>query len=243
MKKIILWIYEIFIFLPILVIATIITAIVVIIGVSIGNKQFWSSRPPRYWSKLICRVALCNISVKGQENFDPEKSYIFAPNHQSVFDVFLLYGYLGADIKFVQKHTLRKIPFVGYASEKAGHVFINQTSYKSMKSSLIEVEKRLAKGASIAMFPEGARTFTGKMDKFRRGPFIVAKEMNMPIVPVTINGAYEVMKIHTYLINPGKLELVIHKPINPSTYSEEELPQLMHTCEEEVKNGLWERYK
>lgn len=243
MKKLLCVVYEILVFLPILVVTTIITAIVVMVGVTIGDKNFWSYYPPKYWSKIICRTSLCSIKVIRKTELDPNQSYVFVPNHQGVFDIFLIYGYLGQNIKWVQKQELRKIPFVGKASEMAGHVFVDQSSLKSMKETIKKAESRITNGVSMVIFPEGARTSTGKMGRFKRGAYIIAKELNLPIVPITINGPFDVMKIHTYLINPGKLELVIHKPIPTENILEDDLNELVNTSREIIYKDLWAKYK
>lgn len=244
MRKVLFLLYEVFIFLPILVISTIVTAIVVMVGCTVTrNDKFWGYYPPMIWSKIICRAALCRIKVVRKGNLDPNQSYVFTPNHQGAFDIFLIYGYLGHNIKWVQKQELRKLPFVGKASEIAGHVFVDQSNLKSMKETISKAEAELQKGVSMTIFPEGARTYTGKMGRFKRGAFVIAKEMNLPIVPVTVNGPFYVMKIHTYLINPGKLELVIHDPIPTAGMSDEDIPALIDNCRQEVYSCLWEKYK
>jgi len=242
-KKVLIFIYQLFIFMPILVITTILTAITVMIGCTFGNNKFWGYVPPKYWSKIVCRVALCSITVKGTEKLKKGGAYVFTPNHQSAFDIFLIYGYIGNNIKWVQKHTLRKIPFVGIASEIAGHVFVNQSSLKSMIETIKKAKKELQDGVSMVIFPEGSRTEDGKMGKFRKGAFIIAKEMDLPIVPVTLNGPFEVMKIHTYLINPGKLELIIHDPIPTEGLTDENIPNLLTQTRNIVHNSLWDKHK
>lgn len=229
--------------MPILIVSTVITALLVIIGCTCGNNKFWGYVPPKYWSKLICRVALCRIKVEGLEKLDKNASYIFTPNHQSAFDIFLIYGYLGYNIKWVQKHTLRKIPFVGKASEIAGHVFVNQSSLKSMLETIKKAEEELEEGVSMVIFPEGSRTYDGKMVRLKKGAFIIAKEMKLPIVPITLNGPFNVMKINTYLINPGKMELIIHDPIPTSGMSDEDIPELLEHTQSAIYASLWDIYK
>ena len=243
MKKILCALYEIFIFLPLFVLATIITATTVIIGGLIGNSKFWGYYPPRYWSKFACRLALCRIKVVRKGTLDPNQSYVFVPNHQSYSDIFLIYGYLNHNIKWVQKHELRKIPFVGKACEIAGHIYVNHSSYRSMRETIAKAKSQLSNGASIVMFPEGARTMTGKMDKFRRGAFIIAQEMGLPVVPVTENGAFDVMRRGSLLLVPGKLELIIHDPIPTENITEDEIPELMDKCREIIHSSLWDKYK
>ncbi|MDR0824253.1 MAG: 1-acyl-sn-glycerol-3-phosphate acyltransferase [Prevotella sp.] len=243
MKKIVLLIYELFIFAPIFVLATIITAVIVMIGCIVGDSTFWGYYPPRYWSKLACRLALCRIKVARHASLDPKKSYVFVPNHQGAFDIFLIYGYLNQNIKWVQKQELRKIPFVGKASEIAGHVFVDQSNLKSMKETIVKAEAQLGRGSSMVIFPEGARTKTGKMGRFKRGAFVIAKEMDLEIVPVTVNGSFDLMKIHTYLINPGKLELIVHEPLSTKTLNDDNMQDFISNCREIVHSGLWDKNK
>lgn len=243
MKKVVFFLYEIFIFLPIFIPATILTALITIIGGLIGDRKFWGYYPAKYWSKLACRLALCRIKVVKKGNLDPNQSYVFTPNHQGMFDIFLIYGYLGQNIKWVQKQELRKIPFVGKACEIAGHVYVDHSNPRAMKATIDKAMEQIGGGVSMTIFPEGSRTKTGKMGRFKRGAFIIAKEMNLPIVPVTVNGPFDLMKIHTYLINPTKLELIIHDPIPTEGITDEEIPQLMEKCRNIVHSGLWDKYK
>lgn len=242
-KRILMFLYQLVVFMPVLVITTIITAITVMIGCTFGNHKFWGYVPPKYWSKIVCRVALCKIVVKGTEKLDKNASYVFTPNHQSAFDIFLIYGYLGYNIKWVQKHTLRRIPFVGKASEMAGHVFVNQSSLKSMIETIKKAKEELQDGVSMVIFPEGSRTSDGKMGKLKKGAFIIAKEMNLPVVPITLNGPFNVMKIHTYLICPGTMELIIHDPIPTEGLSDEDIPVLIEKTKESIHSSLWSIYK
>ncbi|MFT4072417.1 MAG: lysophospholipid acyltransferase family protein [Dysgonamonadaceae bacterium] len=245
MKRILLFFYQWLIFAPLFVLVTIITAITVMIGCAIGEKKVWAYVPPRYWSKITCRLALCRIQVRGTENIRPEQSYVFTPNHQSYIDIFLIYGYLPKNIKWVQKQELRKIPLVGKASEIAGHVYVDQSSLKSRKESIAKAEKQLREepGASMVIFPEGARSYTGKLAKFKRGAFLVAEQLSLPIVPITINGVCEVLRRGTWSLNPGKMELVIHPPISTEGATEDNILELAAQTQEVVKSALWEKYK
>lgn len=244
MKNFLSLLYEIFIFVPLFVIATIITAVTVMIGCFFGDKNYWGCVPPRYWSKFACQLALCRIKVIRKGTLDSKQSYVFVPNHQSYSDIFLIYGYLGQNIKWVQKQELRKIPFVGKASEIAGHVYVDQSSMRAGKEAIKKAEAQLTDGASITIFPEGARTLTGKMDRFKRGGFVIAKEMNLPVVPITVNGPFDVMRRGSLLLHIGKkMELVIHEPIPTSNISDEDLPKLVQECRNIVYSSLWDKYK
>jgi 1-acyl-sn-glycerol-3-phosphate acyltransferase len=96
----------------------------------------------------------------------------------------------------------------------------------------------------MVIFPEGARTRTGKMGRFKRGAFQIAYDMKLPIVPLTLNGPFEVLKRNTLRLCPGKrMELIIHPPIQTDNLSHDELPELMEKTREIIHDSLWEKYR
>lgn len=244
MKTFFSFLYQWLIFIPVLVISSIIIAVTVMIGCTIGNHKFWGYYPPKYWSKLICRTALCKIRVKHNNKLDSKQSYVFVANHQGAFDIFLTYGYLKHNIKWVQKYELRKIPFVGKASEIAGHVFVDSSGVRAMTDTIAKAERELQKGVSMVIFPEGARTDTGKIGRFKRGAYVIATQMQLPIVPITLNGPYDVLKIHSKQMHFGKqLEIIVHDPINTKGLSENDIPELIKHTQKTIQHSLWEKYK
>jgi 1-acyl-sn-glycerol-3-phosphate acyltransferase len=143
----------------------------------------------------------------------------------------------------VQKQSLRKLPFVGKASEIAGHVFVDNSSVAARKRTIEKAEEEVTNGVSIMMFPEGSRSKTGKLDKFKRGAYLIALDMKLPIVPLTLNGPFDVLKIHAALIQPGKLELIIHEPIPTDGLTEKDIPALMEQTKETIHSALWDKYQ
>ena len=207
-----------------------------------GSKT-WGYYPAKWWSRLTCWLSLCKISARGHENLDKNKSYVFVANHQGAFDIFLTYGFLNHNIVWMQKHSLRSLPLVGYASKMAGHVFVNNTNATTRAITLKEAISKVKDGVSIVIFPEGARTHTGKMRQFKKGAFYIATEEKLPIVPLTINGPFNVLKRGTLNLKPGKLELVIHPPISTENICEEDIPELINTTRDIIYSALWEKYK
>lgn len=241
MKKIFFSIYQWFVFAPIFILITILTALIVMIMAPVFGNKFWGYYPPKWWSRLTCWLSLCRIKTRGHENIDPDKSYIFVANHQSSYDIFLTYGFLNHNIIWMQKQSLRSIPFVGFASEKAGHVFVDNSSPSKRAISIKNAKSKIVNGVSIVIFPEGRRTINGKMGVFKKGAFHIAHDLKLPIVPITINGAYDVLKRNTFDLKPGKMELIIHKPLNTDNITEEDIPQLINKTENIIKSGLWNK--
>lgn len=210
-------IYEICIALPIILVATILTAITTIVGGILGNSDFWGYYPGMIWSRIICKVLLLPVSMSGLENIEKGKPYIVIPNHQSIFDIFLLYGYIGIKFKWMMKKELERIPLVGAACRKAGFIYIERGSKSGSRESMAETEKTLSRGMSMIIFPEGTRTADGKIGRFKKGAFLLSEELGIPLLPVTINGAYQVMSRHARLVTWHPLSFTVHKAIEPES--------------------------
>jgi 1-acyl-sn-glycerol-3-phosphate acyltransferase len=250
MKRFLILLYQIFIWLPLFLLATLITALTVIIGCFLGGERFFSYYPGMWWSKFTCITTLCPVKVIGRKKLDKKQSYVFVANHQGAYDIFLIYGYLDVPIKWVMKQSLRKIPFVGAACQAAGFIFVDSSSPKAAAKTIQEAEEKLKNGASIAIFPEGSRSRTGKLDKFKKGAYQMALDLQLPIVPVTINGTYNVMPRGSFWINPHKMELIIHEPIPTKDLVSNDLREatltirsLTEKSKTAIESGLWGEYK
>ncbi|MDR1783324.1 MAG: 1-acyl-sn-glycerol-3-phosphate acyltransferase [Dysgonamonadaceae bacterium] len=250
MKRIILFIYQLIIWVPLFLAATIIAALSVIIGCLCGGERFFGYYPGAWWAKFTCILTLCPTKVVGAEKLDKNQSYIFVSNHQGAFDIFFIYGYIGQHIKWVMKQSLRNIPLVGKACEAAGFIFVDNSSPQAAARTVAIAESRLTGGASVVIFPEGSRSATGKLGKFKKGAYQMALDLKLPIVPVTINGSYEVMPKDSFLINPHRMEMIIHDPINVENINVTDIRELataLKSLAEQSKNciesGLWEKYK
>lgn len=230
-------IYQILIMCPIIVVATILTAVITVAGSAVGLGRTWGYYPEILWSRLFCWLAFVRVSVKGHENIDSKTSYVFTPNHQSAYDIFTIYGYLGHNFRWMMKHGLRSIPFVGWACARSGQIFVDNSSVKATRHTMAEAEQQLRGGMSLVVFPEGARTWDGRMRNFKKGAFKLAQEFHLPIVPLTIDGAFDVMPRFAKLPRPGHITLTIHKPIAPPE-DEHDILRVMNMAHEVVSSSL-----
>lgn len=209
--------YQLVVFVPIVLIATVLTAIATMLGCAIGDGHFWGYYPGKWWSILFIRLLLLPVKVEGRELLDAKQSYVFVANHQGAFDIFLIYGFLRRNFKWMMKRQLRKIPLVGAACEAAHHIFIDRSGAGSVRHSMRQAHEILCEGMSLVVFPEGARTWNGDMGTFKRGAFILADELRLPVVPLTINGSFSVMPRWRdfHFVRWSRLSLTIHAPIYP----------------------------
>lgn len=208
-------IYQLFVMLPLVVVSTIITAVFTAVGSALFGGRWWGYYPPRLWSRFFCLITWVGVTVKGRENINPETSYVFVANHQGAYDIFAIYGYLGHNFKWMMKKSLEKIPFVGWACKWAGQIFVDNSSPHAIAATMAAAKRQLDGGMSLMVFPEGARTFTGKVGRFKRGAYTLAVEFGLPVVPVTIDGAFDVLPRTGKLPRWGHITLTIHKPIEP----------------------------
>ena len=236
-------IYQICIALPIFLVITIITALVTMLGCRFGNGHFWGYYPGKIWSQLTCYILLLPVRVKGHENIDHKQSYVFVANHQGSFDIFLIYGFLGRNFKWMMKKSLRKIPFVGKACESAGFIFVDKSGPRKIHETIEQAFNVLKDGTSLVVFPEGARTFTGHMGIFRKGAFQLADELQLPVVPLTINGSFQILQRTVKLLSWHPLELTIHKPIFPKCKGQENMKELMEKSYKVIEESLPQKYK
>jgi 1-acyl-sn-glycerol-3-phosphate acyltransferase len=233
------FIYQWCIFIPLFAVSTILTALVTIILTPIFKDSRIAYWPSLKWAQFACKGMFMQIEVIGGDKVDSSKSYIFAANHQSAYDVFLLYGWLNVRFKWIMKKELRKVPFVGAACEAAGHIFIDRSNALSALKGIEKAQKKLQNGASITVFPEGTRSKDGKLGKFKRGAFTLAGSIGLPIVPITIKGTYETLPKESCNIHPGKLTLIIHDPIPYSkTLFEDNQHELMSQVQAIIEQDL-----
>ena len=240
--KIYLWVIA----FPVFAVATIFVASAVTIGCLPRKNRFFAYYLPLMWARLACILALCPVKVTGRENIQRHKSYVFVSNHQSAYDIFLIFGYLGAPIKWMMKKGIAKIPFVGLACRMAGFIFVDASSARNAQKSLIEAESTLKKGESLIIFPEGGRTPDGHIRPFKRGAYQIAVDLQLPLIPITLNGPYKVLPIGSLNIRPHRLEMTIHPPVFPHKKEDNNkanLLALVDATQQTIVSSLWEEFK
>lgn len=240
--KYIFRVYQWVIAAPIMIVLTILACIFSLLGSWIFGHRWGGYWVPMIWSRCVCCLAFLRIKVYGRENLDPKQSYVFVANHQGAFDIWAIYGYLGHKFKWLMKKSLENVPLVGFTCKVCGHVFVDDSSVAGIKQTIADAEKMLSQGMSVVIFPEGSRTHDGHMIPFKRGAFMLAAEFGLPVVPITINGAFDAMPRSSYNITPGRITLTIHKPI----YQPENgfnTKKLMAECRQAINSALVSKYQ
>lgn len=236
-------IYQICIAVPVLLVLTLLTALVTTGGSFIGSASFWGYHPGKIWSRLICYILFLPIRVNENPHIRKKTSYIFVANHQGAFDIFLIYGFLGRNFKWMMKKSLRSIPFVGKACQSAGHVFVDKSGPKKVQETIDHARHTLRDGMSLVVFPEGRRTPTGHMGNFKKGAFQLADELRLPVVPLSIEGSFEVLPRSGGFIKRHRMTLTMHDPILPQGEGPDNIRETMESAFQAIQHALPEKYK
>ncbi len=170
------------------------------------------------WAKVMQWLTPMPVKVVGMQNIDKKQSYVVVSNHQSAYDIFVIYGSLPVDFRWIMKKELRDAPVLGFACEKCGHIFIDRSSARAAYGSIQEAKRKLVNGTSVVIFPEGTRSGTRQMGPFKHGAFKMAMDLGLPILPISIKDTYKVMPSGLASLGPGKTQLTIHAPVDTEQY-------------------------
>lgn len=235
--------YQVVLLLPFVAIFTILVFGTVSILCTFFDKDKVMHPLSRIWGRGIIRASLLPVKVSGLETLEHDQQYIYVANHCSYYDVFLLSGYLPLPRRWMMKRELERVPFFGTGCRRAGFVFVDKGSMSEIKATYQRALDTLKEGASLIVFPEGRRSDDGHMHKFSRTPFTLAAEMNLPVVPVTINGTFDVMPRHHRFLTWHPLHLDFHKPIRIQQEGNEAVHNMSRLAYEVIHATLEPQYQ
>ena len=219
--------YRWLIFAPLLGIVTAICGFLAVSISMIGYPELASWFAGTIWGRVIAVLTPMFVTVKGRDKIQPGQSYIVVANHPSAYDIFIIYGWLGIDFKWVIKKEARKFPILGISCEKMRHIFVDRSNTEAAVRSLEEAKDRIKDGVSVMFFPEGTRSpENGGLHNFKKGAFRMAVQLGLPILPVTIIGTNNVLPPKSVKLMPGKAKLIFHDPIDISTVQANDIHKL-----------------
>ena len=198
-----------------------ITVYTIVLGtLSIGSSLFeksglfahWCART---WSRLILATTGVHLDVVGLERLEADRAYVFVSNHQSIFDIPILFWALPYQVRIIAKDSLGWFPFLGWHLRRTGHMLVDRR--RRDQSAIFGRASRLMKdGLSLIVFPEGTRSRDGRVAPFKGGSFYLALEAGLPVVPLSVVGSRHVMLKGRLAAYPGRVRLVVHEPIDTS---------------------------
>ena len=182
------------------------------------------------------RVAGVRVKVEGKERINPAEMYIYMSNHVSNLDPPILIPHIPRRSSVLVKKELFSVPILGQAMHLADLVSVDRSNREAAVNSMRQAEKVMGRGLNLMVFPEGTRSRDGRLLPFKKGPFYLAMDSGIPVVPVTILGSEKLMPKGSMLIRPGTVRLVFHRPISPKQFADKE--QVIAAVRREIASEL-----
>jgi 1-acyl-sn-glycerol-3-phosphate acyltransferase len=196
-----------------------ITVYTIVLGtMSLGSSLFersgyfahWCART---WSRLILATSGVRVKARGLDRLEPGRTYVFVANHQSIYDIPILFWSLPYQLRIIAKESLGNIPFLGWHLRRTGHMLVDRRHPDPTKI-FGWAARLMSNGLSLIVFPEGTRSRDGRVARFKGGSFYLALEAGLPVVPLSVVGSRHVMLKGRLTSYPGEVQLIVHEPID-----------------------------
>jgi len=180
------------------------------------------------WARVLLFLCATRVEVIGGQNILHTRPQVLMANHQSDFDILITLAYVPGQFRWIAKKELFTIPVFGQAMRSAGYIEIDRQNHEKAMQSMDLAALRIRQGKSVMTFPEGTRSRNGEIKTFKPGTFYLAIQSGAPIVPISIIGSGDIMPKRSLRIRPGKIRLVIDKPIDTKNYTPENRQELIN---------------
>jgi len=220
-------------------VVTFFCSIMAIISGIINPYSNFTNGVIRFWAGTLLKISGIKTNVSGLEKIDPSQAYIFMSNHQSTFDIMACLAFIPGTARFLAKQELFRIPVFAHGMRAVGMIPIDRGNSKKARESLDQAVTEVKKGVSVIIFPEGTRTKDGNIQTFKKGGFVLAMKGNIPIAPMVLSGAREIMQKKDLHFNKGSIQMEFLEPVLSTEYNYEQRNQLI----QKVRDSIVERYK
>jgi 1-acyl-sn-glycerol-3-phosphate acyltransferase len=181
----------------------------------------------QFWGRQLLWVGGVRVTIQGLQHLPPDRSCIFMANHQSNFDIPVLLGCLPAQFRWLAKAELFKIPVFGAAMKGCGYISIDRSDRKRAFASLARAAETIRAGTSVMIFPEGTRSVDGRIKDFKKGGFVLSVDAGVPIIPILLQGTFEIMPKGRLTIRRHPVTMTICAPIETADYTRKTKNQLI----------------
>jgi 1-acyl-sn-glycerol-3-phosphate acyltransferase len=180
-----------------------------------GELPIWFAR--HCWGPWGLWLAGARLEVVRRVELPPGPR-VFVSNHESALDIWALVSILPAGIRFIAKEELFRIPVFGWYMRLGGHVPVDRRNHARAVSSLRRAGEIVRAGTSLIVFPEGTRSLDRRIHPFKKGPFVVAMEAGVPVVPIALSGSGAITPKKVISVTPGTIRIAMGDPVNPADY-------------------------
>jgi 1-acyl-sn-glycerol-3-phosphate acyltransferase len=176
-----------------------------------GRFAHWCART---WARLILVTTGVEVEVSGLDRLDRSRAYVFVSNHQSIYDIPIIFWSLPYQIRIIAKESLGNFPFIGWHLRRTGHMLVDRRNPTRALNIFTRASTLMEQGLCLIVFPEGTRSRDGRVAPFKGGSFYLALRTGLPVVPLSVVGSRHVMLKGRLATYPGHVRLVVHEPID-----------------------------
>ncbi|HEV3217838.1 MAG TPA: lysophospholipid acyltransferase family protein [Vicinamibacterales bacterium] len=206
------WWRSVFFLIPCISVYTIVLGTLSMLSTLVDRRGYAAHWCARAWSWLILATTGVQVEVVGLERVKTGETYVFTSNHQSIYDIPVIFASLPFQLRIIAKESLGHIPFLGWHLRRAGHLLVDRSNPD--RAGILGRWRRLvADRISLVVFPEGTRSADGRVGRFRGGSFLLALEAGLTVVPISVSGSRQVMQKGRLTTRPGCVTLVVHEPV------------------------------
>jgi len=206
------WWRTVFFLIPAIGLYTIVLGTLSIGSTLFDRSGYFAHRCARSWSRLILLTTGVTVEVCGRESLTPGATYIFVSNHQSIYDIPIVFWHLPWQLRIIAKQSLGRFPFLGWHLSRTGHLLVDRRNPDPI-GVLRRWKGLVSQGLSLIVFPEGTRSADGLVGRFKGGSFLLAIQAGLPLVPVSVAGSRHVMLKNRLMTCPGHVRLTVHPPV------------------------------
>jgi 1-acyl-sn-glycerol-3-phosphate acyltransferase len=206
------WWRTVFYLIPAITVYTIVLGAASIVSILFDRRGHFAHGCARAWSWLILKTTGVRVSVDGLERLTPGTTYVFVSNHQSIYDIPVIFASLPFQLRIIAKASLARFPVLGWHLRRGGHLFVDRT-HPDRAGILKRWRSLVSEGLSLIIFAEGTRSANGHVARFKAGSFLLAIEAGLPVVPIAVVGTRRVMPKGRLRTEPADVSLIIHDPI------------------------------
>ena len=205
------WWRTVFFLIPAIGVYTIVLGTISIASSLFDPSGDFGHKCARAWAWLVLKTTGVRVTVRGEGKIDPRRSYVLAANHQSIYDIPIVFTSLPVQVRIIAKDSLGRFPFLGWHLQRTGHLLVDR---KNPGAGILKKMARLIRGArSLIVFPEGTRSVDGAVGRFKAGSFLLAIDSKLPVVPISIAKSRFVMLKGRLMTCPGDVTITIHDPV------------------------------
>jgi 1-acyl-sn-glycerol-3-phosphate acyltransferase len=207
------WWRTVFFLIPAIAVYTIVLGTLSLGSSLFERRGYFAHWCARTWSRLILATTGVRVEAIGLDRLAPAGTYVFVSNHQSIYDIPILFWTLPHQLRIIAKESLGRFPFLGWHLRRTGHMLVDRR--RPDRARIFGWAGKLnTDGLSLIVFPEGTRSRDGRVARFKGGSFYLALEAGLPVVPISIVGSRHVMLKDRLATYPGDVKLIVHEPID-----------------------------